>query len=287
MLGHQPLTYCDRTFPTTYVAYPSPFIVVESPISTPISTCITIISVIRLPASATPQVVFAMTDKNPTPGSSALFSLLDSLPTVSSILSGGNPTSCYQGFPITSLFATGLPSNIPGITSVYTTVAILTKVGDPVTLATNPFPGDVGVQSEGGSIATALPDVTGPANNSPAPSNNPGTTLPPQTTFGSGPTTVIGGITFSPGPSGVVIADGQTLDPGAVTTIGSLPVSVGSGGNVVVAGSSVSVPTALQSGPVLASGAGISAVGSPDLFRPWKIAWYFVAFFWSFLFGIL
>jgi hypothetical protein len=80
----------NRTFPTTYVAY-SPFLVQETARSKPVAKCVTQTTAIPLPGTATAQLVFPQTDRNPTPGFASVFALLDSLPTVSAMLNGPRP----------------------------------------------------------------------------------------------------------------------------------------------------------------------------------------------------
>ena len=153
----------NRTFPTTYVAY-SPFLVQETARSKPVAKCVTQTTAIPLPGTATAQLVFPQTDRNPTPGFASVFALLDSLPTVSAMLNGGDPADCFQGQPATTsaLVITAPPEIPPAMVSVYTTVSVLTHVGDPVTLAPDPLNGAAGAAADGARGAEPRAAAGGP-----------------------------------------------------------------------------------------------------------------------------
>jgi hypothetical protein len=166
--------------------------------------------------------------------------------------------------PTTSALATLQPNVPPAIISIYTTVSILTHVGNPVTLAPDPINGPPGSPATGpaepihppppaSTTVAALPENTAPATTTPEAGGAPpaGTTLttaPAGGGVGGGAAaaaTVVGGVTVSRDAAGGVVVDGSmTLAPGAAATVGGVAVSVGPGGAVVVAGSSIDLPTA-------------------------------------------
>jgi hypothetical protein len=222
--------------------------------------------------------------------------------------------------PVTSaLLVTGLPNLPPALISVYTTVSILTHVGDPVTLAPDPINGAPGSPTTGvaepaapnhapppgTTTVTALPEVTAPPD-SPVPTpgygNQPaGTTLTTAAVVaaGGGAKTVVGAFTISRDAAGGVVVDGVTLPAGGAATVSGIAVSVGAGGGVFVAGSPVNLATASAAaatttaqtsttGPRPAtsshtSGAMRANGGSVD----WRAVGWIVLMVWMLLFGRL
>jgi hypothetical protein len=262
-----PLTL-QRTYPTVYVAYISPTLVLQTSLpQLPHSSCLLSTIPIELPSTATPQLVFAPTDDDPFPGTDSAFSYVDSLPTLTSLLSGGNPSSCYQGIPSAGFKFPNTPFIVPLSPISYTTVSVLTSVGDPVTF-TAPFPNGPGNQpTGGGSGQSILPQSE---------------QLGSGTSAGSPPVTqiVAGQNTIQEQPSAVVI-NGQTFTQGVHTTLSNgVVVSVGASSTVVVVGGST-VPLATGShtstsssgqnpGTSIASGIGIS--GEAGQTTSWMLA---------------
>jgi hypothetical protein len=272
----------NRTFPTTYVAY-SPFLVQETAKGKPVAKCVTQTTAIPLPGTATAQLVFPQTDRNPTPGFASVFALLDSLPTVSAMLDGGDPADCFQGLPATTsaLVITAPPEIPPAMVSVYTTVSVLTHVGDPVTLAPDPVHGPPGPPPTGPvephhppppatATATALPEAPAPPPGDPPPAGTAAAVV-----------VVAGGVTVSRDAAGGVVAGGATLPAGAAATVGGVAVSVGPGGAVLVAGSSVDLPAAAASSRASGAARGVPMDG---IFVDWRAVGWIALMCWAFLF---
>src|ERR1700760_338935 len=172
-----------RTFPTTYVAYPSPTLVLQSPIPTQkgveLTSCLLSTTEILMPPTATPQLIFPWTSGIEYPGTDIAYAYLDNLATVSELISGGTPASCFHGLPPTE---TNTPVILPLEPITHSSVSVLTQVGRPVTLSVPPVDGDDGSQptssDDGGSPQS---EILG--SNSPLP--------PPQTGDGGPPVTRI------------------------------------------------------------------------------------------------
>jgi len=274
------------TWPTTYVAYPSPTLVLKSPTPTKNRNddgCGTTSIAIEIPKTATTQLIFAATDRSDKfPGTVSAFSVLDALPTITALLSGGNPVTCYHGTPTdqsrTAEFNT--PAILPQVPIFHTTTSILTSVGRPVTF-TVPFDdgGSVPTVNTGGQIGgdpTDLPQSQDQGTQT----EDPRTTTPPaQVTK-----IIVGSDTIQQVPSGIVV-NGQTFSPGMASTLSDgVVVSVAlSTTIVVIGGQTVSLPemsglsgspgtstSAQGPGAAIASGMGIS--GAAENSGSWLIA---------------
>jgi hypothetical protein len=72
----------------------------------------------------------------------SVYEYLDSLPTVTAILSGGDPASCARGGPKSFMNVTPVAATFTFAAVTHTTTSVLTEVGQPVTIAANPFSDD-------------------------------------------------------------------------------------------------------------------------------------------------
>jgi hypothetical protein len=257
---------CCRTYPTVYVAYLNPSIELLTP-QPGATTCEETAIPLTLPASDSSLIIYPSTDPgNPTPGAQTLFSLLDGLPAVTSAI-GGNPGTCYHGTP--TIRAPFAAPNLQTIT--HTSVSVLTKVGNPVTLAQNPF-GEGGT-TDAGTKPTPEPQNVG--TQTPAVNGGGGAAAAPTQII------VINGATVVPQSAGTVIINGQTVAPGKTTTLANgVPVSVANSGGVVIVGSStvtVAVATAAGHSTAASSGQPASTSSKNTGFQPiqpfgWRFA---------------
>lgn len=237
-----------------------------------------------MPRTATAQLIFPSSNGIDYPGSDLAYSYLDTLATVSELISGGTPSLCYHGLPSD---ITNTPLILPLEPITHSTVSVLTQVGRPVTLSVPPVDGDDGSQpttSDDGSSPQS--EILGSDTQSPM----------PQTGNGGAPVTklVVGGNTIEQEPSAVIV-NGQTITPGEVSTIGNdVIVSVGSGTTVlVVAGSTLTlspIPTGTSvqsttkpSNPApqsaIASAIGIPGFSETGICRSWIMALEFIVVF--------
>jgi hypothetical protein len=229
-----------------------------------------------MPLTATAQFIFPSSNGIDYPGSDIAYSYLNGLPTVTELISGGNPTLCYHGVP-TSQTPANTEVTFPLAPITHTSVSVLTQVGRPVTLAAPPVDGD-------GSQPTTSDEGPPPqsenlGNGSPTPTGNGG---PPVTKI------VVGGNTIDQEPSGIVV-NGQTITQGVSTLSNGVVVSVGTGSTAIVIGSSTlalsrfpatTTGSSQQSpGPALASSIGISRTSHNGGFGSWMMALEFFVVF--------
>jgi len=277
------------TYPTVYVAYPTPELILNTPKSTSgqltaTPVCVEETTKIPLPEASTTKFIFPSTDQSqPTPGADIIFALLDELPILTSLLHG-DPRKCHHGAPIPSFLTTPVIGFEP---VVHTTVSVLTTIGAAVTLAANPFDegggnppqGGGGEQNTGpgnggtgnGNPGTSPTGLGQPQNEggSPTPTAAPGSPDTPVPRPGS-PVT-FNGVTITPAGSGGIVVNGQTISADNVGTVaGGVPVSVAPGGVVVVGSSSVTLPSGTSrttGGSSTSSGVGAAIASGIGLTR--------------------
>jgi len=267
-----------RTYPTVYLAYPTPSLIVSKVFDNPL-TCSGSTTQIPLPKESTTHFIFPSTGTEPTPGLDYVFNALDQLPIVTSLLQG-DPRTCFHGAPTTAFLTTPVTGFVP---IEHTTVSVLTFVGRTVTMEPPPgfgtdVPGGTGKTDptgNGGGTSPVNggdpPANTGGSGGSPTgpgqsqvdggntPTANPGSGNNGNGNGNSGGTTIsFNGATITPAPSGGIVVGGQTITQGGQGTLtNGVTVSVGSGGVVVVGGSSVTLPSGTSSG----TGSSSSATG--------------------------
>jgi len=228
-----------------------------------------------MPPSATAQLIFAQTDSAEIPGTDAAFSYLDGLPTVTDLISGGNPSTCYHGVPAKQPRMTNTPIILPAVPVTHTSVSVLTTVGRPVTLAGDPFGG-------GGSNPSPTDDHAGPPPQSQIEGPSPPAPPPPPPTDSPNAVTkvVVGDFTVVQQTTAVVV-NGQTFTQGQATTLtDNVIISVGSKTTeVVVSGLTVSLPAPSNTKPsnaspgaAIASGIGISMNSGTGKLTYWTMA---------------
>jgi len=236
------------TFPTTYLAFPSLVAGVSKQFTGANSFCYASLAAVRLGNSDLAHLIFpSSTPADHDRITASVGSILDSLPTISAMISPYKPSQCSQfvgssQVPAPTSVATNAPASsasssvaatnvgsAPAVT--HTSVRFLTTQGQAVITRvsaeeqTTNGPSTPGNTSGGKSTSTPQPGTT----------SRPGTTSQPGTTPKPAAVLSVGSVVVTAGPSGAFnIGGGKTLTPGGTAVVGGTTVSLAAGGSVAV-----------------------------------------------------
>lgn len=232
------------TYPTTYLAYQS---ISAGASSRSGASCTLSLSSVKLAPSDQAHLIFAIgSGVNTADLTKSAQSFLDTLPTISALVSPNQPSECSHGLGF-QVFQTGVASTATPVAAVqHTSVRYLTTKGQAViTRATGNAPPPQS-QNQGG-------DGTGSNGGQGGNNNQPST-----------PVIDWGGSTITAGPSGVWNIGGHSVTAGgSAQVVDGTTVSIAAGGSVAVLNGQTSSLGAVKpssSGPAQATGGALGQV---------------------------
>jgi hypothetical protein len=256
------------TYPTTYLAFPSPVAGVSKSFSGTNSFCYASLNAITLDATDQAHLIFASS----TPAdydriTASVVSLLDTLPSISAAVSPYQPSQCspFAGTsqvpaagPTTTAAVNGPESSASTPLAVtHTTVQFLITQGQPVITR---------------SAGTAQPQINTPleiTNGGGSAYGLGGSTSTPTPTPKPAVITV-GGTTITAGPSGAFTVGGQTLAPGGTAVVvGGTTISLAAGGSTAVVNGQTSTLAGATGTATTSTSASLQSAGSDASVRVW------------------